>query len=99
MTPIKDFSENDWGFFVEMDSQSHDKRERDNYLKKLYFKINQMSIIREEEEEEENADTPICLSENQIKMKSNKITPFQVFHYSTATIVITSFAYFVFCVI
>jgi hypothetical protein len=36
---IKDHSENDWGFFVEMDYPSFDKIKRENHFKKIYWKI------------------------------------------------------------
>ena len=88
---INNHSENDWGFFVEMDYPSFDKIKRENDFKKIYWKSNQLTTIQEEEEENDNT---ICLSENK-----EKKTTFQLFHYSTATFVIICFVYFVFCVI
>ena len=100
MTTIKDHSESEWGFFVEMDSYSHEKMEKENYFKKLYFKINQMSTICEEEEEEDEDEAlTTYLYENHMKKMNRKKTIFQLFHYSTGTFVIFCFAYFVFCVV
>jgi hypothetical protein len=97
MMTIKDNSENDWGFFVEMDYPSFDKIKRENHFKKIYWKMNyQLNTIQEEEDQ---MDHIILISEKQTKKTIQKINVYMLFHYTTATLVVLSFVYFVFCIL
>ena len=97
LTIIKNDSENDWDFFVEMDHPSFDIK-GGNDFKKKYWKMNyQLNTIQEEDEDEKDHD--IFIHEKQTKMMNNKTNIYMLFHYITATLVILSFAYFVFCIL
>jgi endonuclease III len=88
---MENLIESDYGFFIDIDSYSNNKNEREKYFKKLKYKINQMSVI-DEEQMEEDIEEINYYHEKPIKKTISSI----VLHYSTATLCTVSLFYFVF---
>jgi len=91
---MENLIESDYGFFVEIDSYSNNKNEREKYFKKLKYKINQLSVIEEEEMEEmeHNEESNYHHPKKPIKKSTSAI----ILHYSTATVCTISLFYFIF---
>lgn len=103
MSELKENSDQDWGFFIEIDAQYYaNKRDREKDFKKMYWEKNRLEKINEEECEEEKYfvyDINDTIEGRQDpRFLFTKCSPYELFHLGTATIVFISLGYFMFCI-